>query len=175
MKRKVTCKQNVGKRCIVCGVENSFGLKTDFYELDNGELLGVFRTLEEHQSYPGRTHGGISAAILDETIGRAICITDPEIWGVTIELQLKYRKPVPLGTELRCVGRITKDGRRAFEGTGEILLPNGDVAVTAYGRYMKLPVDKISDVELDGEEWRSNEKDTDPTEVDLPETDKVKR
>jgi len=51
----------------VCGVENASSLKARFYELDDGELLGVFAPLEEHQSYPGRLHGGISAAVLDES------------------------------------------------------------------------------------------------------------
>lgn len=174
MKIKVTRKQNIAKNCLVCGGKNSLGLHTDFFELDNGELLAVFKTLEEHQSYPGRTHGGISAAILDETIGRAISILEPEIWGVTIELQMKYRKPVPLGVELRAIGRITKNGRRAFEGEGELLLPNGDVAVTATGRYIKLAPDQITDIDLDKEndEWVTNFKDTDPEEVEIPEIKK---
>lgn len=136
MKYKVTKKQNNGKLCIVCGLENKFGLKTDFYELENGELAGLCNPKEEHQSYPGRLHGGISAALLDETIGRAISIIEPEIWGVTIELSMKYRKSVPLDKPLKAVGRITKNTRRVFEGTGEIILENGDVAVTATGIYI---------------------------------------
>lgn len=167
MNHKVTKKQNVGKKCIVCGVENDFGLKTDFYELDNGEIVAYARTLEEHQSYPGRAHGGVSAALLDETIGRAIGTMEPEMWGVTIELQTKYRKPVPLGEKLKIVGRITKNGRRAFEGTGEIILENGDVAVTAYGRYIKMPVEKISEGILEDDEWITNYRDDDPEEIEL--------
>jgi acyl-CoA thioesterase FadM len=36
-------------------------------------------------------------------------IKDENIWGVTVELTLKYKKPVPLNEELRVVGRIIKD------------------------------------------------------------------
>ncbi|MGL5614684.1 MAG: PaaI family thioesterase [Sarcina sp.] len=167
MKYKVTKKQNVGKKCIVCGVDNKFGLKTDFYELENGEIVAYAKTVEEHQSYPGRVHGGISAALLDETIGRALGVLEPDMWGVTIELQTKYRKPVPLGERIKIVGRITKNGRRAFEGTGEIILENGDVAVTAHGRYMKLPVEKISEGILEEDEWITNERDDDPEEIEI--------
>ena len=42
---------------------------------------------EEHQSYPGRLHGGISSTILDETIGRAILLLQPDVWGVTVEIK----------------------------------------------------------------------------------------
>ena len=128
MKYKVLKKQNVGKMCFVCGTENNLGLKTDFYELENGELVGICKFKEGHQSFPGRGHGGVSAALLDETIGRAAAINNPDLWGVTIELSTKYRKPVPLEGEIKIVGRITKETNRMFEGTGEIILPNGDVA-----------------------------------------------
>ena len=53
-------------------MKNQFGLKAFFYEMENNELMAIFNTIEEHQSYPGRLHGGIAATIMDETIGRAI-------------------------------------------------------------------------------------------------------
>jgi uncharacterized protein (TIGR00369 family) len=113
--------------------------------MENGELLADFRVLEEHQSYPGRLHGGIASAILDETIGRSIMITEPDTWGVTVELKVEYKKPLPLDQKLVAIGRITKNSKRLFEGTGEIRLENGEIAVIAYGKYMKLPLAKISD------------------------------
>jgi acyl-coenzyme A thioesterase PaaI-like protein len=69
--------QNVSRNCLVCGVDNALGLQARFYELEGGELLGVFSPREEHQSYPGRLHGGIASTILDETVGRAILLRDP--------------------------------------------------------------------------------------------------
>jgi uncharacterized protein (TIGR00369 family) len=137
------------------------------FELDNDELVAVFTPLEEHQSYPGRLHGGIAGAILDETIGRAILIKDKNAWGVTVELNLKYKKPVPLNEELRVVGRITRDSKRLFEGTGEILLANGDIAVTAYGKYIKMPIGKIADFDEQDEEWKVEQSDTDPKEIEI--------
>lgn len=169
MKYKVVRKQNIGRKCFVCGKYNDFGLKTDFYELENGELVGICKFLEGHQSFPGRVHGGITAALLDETIGRAATILNPDIWGVTIELSTKYRKPVPLDGTVKVVGRITKETNRMFEGTGEIILENGDVAVTAKGRYIKMPIEKIVDfnMEEDNEEWFSNVQEDDLKEIEL--------
>jgi acyl-coenzyme A thioesterase PaaI-like protein len=72
---------------------------------------------------------------------------------VTIELKVRYKKPVPLGVELKAIGRITRDSGRLFEGTGELYLPSGEVAVEAEGRYMKRRLDQITDAEFVDNEW----------------------
>ncbi len=152
MKVKVVKKQENSKMCFICGVENPIGTKSPFYELENGEVMCYFEGPDEYQSYPQRMHGGISATVLDEAIGRAILVHHPDLWGVTIDLSLRYRKPVPLNTKLRCVARIIKDTKRIFEGEGEILLPDGSVAVEATGRYFKMPIEKIAENAEMGEE-----------------------
>lgn len=151
MKRAVVCAQNVSRMCLVCGRDNPFSLKARFYQLEDGELMGLFHPLEEHQSYPGRLHGGVSSAILDETMGRAINTIDPDAWGVTVELNIKYRRPVPLNGEVRAIARITKDSRRIFEGSGEIVLDDGTVAVEATGRYLRQPIERIAEGDFDSE------------------------
>jgi uncharacterized protein (TIGR00369 family) len=166
MKRKVLAAQNVSRMCLVCGTENRAGLKARFYELDGGELLGVFRPREEHQSYPGRLHGGIASAILYETIGRAVMIRQPGAWGVTAELTIRYRKPVPLDGDVKVVARITRDAGRLFEGSGEIRLPDGSVAVEASGKYLRMPLADITEAGLGETEWYADERGL-PAEVDL--------
>jgi acyl-coenzyme A thioesterase PaaI-like protein len=168
MRYHVHEKQQNSKMCFVCGLKNVAGLKASFYRLENNEMLGLFTPGDEHQSYPNRLHGGIAAAILDETIGRTIlALHEDEVWGVTVDFNLKYRKPVPLNVELRVRGRITKEGGRLFEGSGEILLPDGTVAVEATGRYMKLPIDKIADFDYEEQEWEVVNGPSDPVEIEL--------
>ncbi len=161
-------KQPNSKMCLVCGMRNPFGLRAFFYELENGEVVALFHPREEHQSYPGRLHGGIAAAILDETIGRVGMIRyGEEMWGVTLEFRIRFRKPVPLNAELRVVGRITRENNRSFEGTGEILLPDGSVAVEGSGRYLKLPIERIADFDVEEQEWRVVPSPNDPQEMEL--------
>jgi len=168
MRHIVNAKQPNSKMCLVCGLKNSFGLRSFFYELENGELLAVFTPLEEHQSYPGRLHGGIATAILDETIGRAIMMKyQNEIWGVTMEFTTRYKQPVPLDEELRVIGRVMKETSRHFEGSGEILLPDGRVAAEGRGKFMKLPIEKIADFDFEAQEWRVTPSDSDPVVVEL--------
>ena len=157
MSPKIVAAQNVSRMCIVCGVENTAGLHARFFELDTGELAGVFRPRQEHQGYPGRLHGGVASTILDETIGRAINLSDPDAWGVTVELTVRYRRPVPIDGEVRAVARITKDSGRLFEGSGEIVLDDGTVAVEARGKYLRLPIEKIAEGDFDAE-WFADER-----------------
>lgn len=168
MAQKVTRKQHNSRMCFVCGLKNIAGLQASFYETEGNALVAVFTPQEQHQSYPGRMHGGIAATILDETIGRAIMIgNEDQVWGVTLDFSVSYKKPVPLGLELKVVGRITDNGKRVFSGTGEILLPNGEVAVTGQGKYMKVPLDRIAESGLSELEWTVVHTTDDPDSIEL--------
>lgn len=155
--------------CFACGEKNDFGLQAKFYETDNNELVALINPSEEHQGYPGRMHGGIAATILDETMARAINNGKVEqLWGVTLELETKYRKPVPLDQELKVIGRVTSEGSRSFEGTAELLLPDGEVAVSAFGKYIKLAIDKIADDQFINDQWFISDSPDDPSEIEIP-------
>ena len=149
-------KQPNSRMCFICGLKNIGGLKTSFYEQEDGTVLAHFTGHEHHQGYPGRMHGGVISGIMDETIGRAIMVgLEPgqEVWGVTAEINVRFRKPVPLEVELTAVGRITRDTRLLFEGAGELLLPDGTVAAEAKGKYLKLPLEMVADFDAEREEW----------------------
>lgn len=145
-------KQPNSSYCFVCGVKNVAGVQVAFYETCNHdgtpEILARFTARDIHQGYPGRLHGGVATGILDETIGRAVNIGAGDqaarFWGVTVEITMRFQQPVPLNVALTARGRITKDNRRLFEGTGELYLPDGAVAVSAVGKYLKMTLDKIT-------------------------------
>lgn len=148
-------KQPNSRMCFICGVKNIAGVHVRFYEPGDGTVLARFCGQEIHQGYPGRFHGGVLAGILDETLGRAIRLEHgDDVWGVTAELTIRYRQPAPLETELEAVGRITAERSRLFEASGEILLPDGTVAVEASGKFVKLLPDIISQFDPAAEEWR---------------------
>lgn len=155
-------KQPNSRHCFICGLRNEAGLRVAFYNTISSagqrEVLARFRGRAVHQGYPGRMHGGIATGILDETIGRAINAgrdaAEPTIWGVAVELTTRFHQPVPLETRLAARGRITGERRRLFEGRGEIYLPDGSIAVSAEGKYLKLPLASIADVDPDELGWR---------------------
>jgi len=167
MKQKVRNKQNNSKMCFVCGINNDLGLKASFYEIENDELVAIFTPTDMHQGYPGRMHGGIASTILDETIGRAILIKDKNIWGVTLDLNVKFRKPIPLNESIRVIARLTSEASRTFEGTGEIILESGEKAISATGKYFKIALDKITNKDFTEDEWFNLPKENDPIEIEI--------
>jgi acyl-coenzyme A thioesterase PaaI-like protein len=108
----------------------------------------------------------VITALLDETIGRAINVGEPDTWGVTMEFTTKFRRPVPLDEEIKVIGRITNNTGRVFEGTGEIVLADGTIAAEGRGRYLKMALSAIADESFADDQWFTDERPV-PSEVDI--------
>lgn len=141
---KVISKQSNSKMCVICGMDNKFGLRAQFYNMEDGSVITPFKFREEHQSYPGRVHGGLIAAMLDELGLRASWVKNEDIWGVTTSLEVKYRKPVPYNEKLIGRGKIEKETSKFLKIETEILDKKGQVLANAKVKYIKLEVDKIN-------------------------------
>jgi acyl-coenzyme A thioesterase PaaI-like protein len=71
-----------------------------------------------YEGPPGCVHGGWIAAAFDELLGMAQSLTGNP--GMTGTLNVVYRKPTPLKTELRFEARVDRvDGRKIF-ASGEV-------------------------------------------------------
>jgi len=175
MFKKVIRKQDNAYDCFVCGVENESGIKADFFEMEDDTVVGLAMAQSFHQSYPHTVHGGVSTALLDETIGRAIKPFEPDTWGVTLEITTKFKKPVPYGEQIIATARVTENGEKVYYGEGEILLSNGDVAVTASGVFYKMSVSRLEDAGAERGMMQPYVLETDPVEIDIPEMARVSR
>jgi acyl-coenzyme A thioesterase PaaI-like protein len=147
-------KQPNSRMCFVCGTSNRAGLKVRFYEQANGGVLARFTPTDQHVDDAGSLSLAAIAAAMDEAMGRAIMIPYGEaIWGVTAELSFQIRRPAPAGVELIALGRIISEKSRMFEGSGELLLPDGTITVTGRGRYVKLDMITLGGFDPEREEW----------------------
>jgi acyl-coenzyme A thioesterase PaaI-like protein len=78
-----------------------------------------------HEGPPGLVHGGWIAAMFDEVL--AVLQRDAGVGGVTAELTVRYRRPTPVGAELRFAGWIDDDrgrsvvARATCEAAGELV------------------------------------------------------
>lgn len=140
---KVIKTQRNSKNCIICGMENNLGLKAPFYNLDDGSVATVFKFKNEHQSYPDRTHGGMISALLDEIMGRALWVTEPGMFGVTTTLNVTYRRPVPLDTEVKARGYITFNSVRGFTAKGQIYSTDDKLLAEGSAKYFKIPFETM--------------------------------
>ncbi|GAC1312615.1 MAG: hypothetical protein NVSMB16_09430 [Acidimicrobiales bacterium] len=102
-------------------------------------LVSTFTPAPEHRGPPGFLHGGLAAAVLDETMA-ALSITADGWHSVTAKLELRYRAPVPLdGQPLRIEAwRDATTGRRVQKIHGRLLVADGSAAVEATGLFVRV-------------------------------------
>ncbi len=134
-------KQPNSRYCFVCGLQNPDGLKASFYEDEDRRVIVRYVPKDEYQGYPGVLHGGIACALLDEAIGRTLVRHD--LWAMTVDLNVRFHKPIPLGQPLTVIGEMVRLRSRMMEGKGEIRLADGSLAVTAEAKYILLPDSQI--------------------------------
>lgn len=120
-------RQPNSNQCFVCGVKNSSGLQLTFYDNGIDEVWTEYTIPEYFQGYPGVAHGGVVAAMLDET-----CST-------TAKLDIKYRCPVPVSYPLRVVGRLTKSRGRVLQAEGFIYLTGDTIAAQSLVTLVDMP------------------------------------
>jgi len=138
-------KQPNSDMCFVCGRNNPVGLYMHFYDNGQDEVFSEYAVPKRYQSYPGIVHGGISASILDEVIGRVAMIGDHHHFMVSVKLQVLYRHPVPVETPLRIRGQIVRMRGRLGKAQGEIILPDGKVACEAAITLADVPAEILSE------------------------------
>ena len=144
MQKKIIRRFENAQYCFVCGVDNDAGIHANFYLAEDGTVIGLATAREVHQSYPYCVHGGVSASLLDDAMGRAIKAVETDRWSVTVEMTTVYKRPVPYGEPLIVTGILTEDGEKIYKTYGEIILADGTVAVTATGKYFKMSPERLA-------------------------------
>ena len=143
---KVISKQRNSKMCIVCGMDNPVGLKAQFYNMEDGSVMTPFQYRAEHQSFPQRVHGGLVATMLDELGLRAMWAKgSEEVFGVTMSLEVKYRKPVPYNEPLVGRGIVERETPKFSTICLEIYDEYGNILANGIAKYIKLEVDQIAE------------------------------
>lgn len=146
-------KQPNSAMCFVCGRDNPIGLHLHFFTDEQNRVYADFTPRAEHQSFPGVMHGGLISALLDETIGRTAIAHN--IWCMTAELKVRYKKPVPLDEPLRVCGELRDVNARVLRGHGEIRSLNDNTLLAeADGIYVRIPDDKIQEMQNALLDWR---------------------
>ena len=103
--------------CFICGLENPIGLHLHIYETEPGVVESTYLAPDHFQGYPDVLHGGIVAAIVDEIAGRSLMGSDPmnPRFMFTAKMEVKYRRNVPVGKELKIIGKAGKSRGKSAE------------------------------------------------------------
>jgi len=127
-----------GGHCFGCSSDNPAGLRLRFFRDPDGVRCET-TVASAYQGAPTVVHGGIQAVLLDETCCAAAFFTTGG-FVVTGALDLRYRRPCPIGRPLVVTARIVADEGRFLRIRAEIRADGHDEPVTlAEGKFYPNP------------------------------------
>jgi uncharacterized protein (TIGR00369 family) len=120
--------------CFVCGDKNPIGLNVPFYVKDD-QVVAEYTAGRQFEGYKDVLHGGILSSLLDEVMIRAVLALD--IYCVTSEIKVKFRKMVKTGEKLSLVGRLVEDKGRILIAQGKITNQHNQVVAEGEGKFFR--------------------------------------
>jgi acyl-coenzyme A thioesterase PaaI-like protein len=98
---------------------------------------------------PGYVHGAFIAGVFDDVLGAAnVAAGSP---GMTVQLNVRYRRPTPLLAPLRVTARHTRlEGRRIFAEAS--MLAGGEVTAEAEGIFAEITLERAQKLFRNGGE-----------------------
>ncbi len=139
-----------GNMCFGCSPHNERGLQLALTHVSPSGVAGTYTAPEHVCGAAGVIHGGIQAAILDEAIGFAVHAYSESQgenhkpgeaeWQrvVTVEFDLRYRRPAPTGVELGVRAEVVRVSGRDYLAVAELLGENDEVLTSATAKWRRL-------------------------------------
>lgn len=123
----------------VSGRSSPWGLDLRVWR-EGDDIVATCTLRSAHEGAPGRSHGGVVAALFDDVFGFVLHqVATPAFTG---ELTVRYQAGVPIGEPLECRVRMTgQDGRKLFMG-GE-LTAGGQVLATSKATFITIPRERF--------------------------------
>lgn len=94
---------------------------------------------DHHQGGPGIVHGGIVGAALDEACG--LLATWYRFPTVTARIDVRYRRPAPIGVDLLAAAQVLSTRGRRIEIEAELTSPEGEVLADARATLLHVPLE----------------------------------
>ena len=122
--------------CFCCGKQNSRGLQLKFRYPEKGTAETECIIPAYFTGWRKMTHGGFLAMLLDETMAHA-CISRA-VTGVTVDIQVRYLKPVEVGERIRVCGRVARVRSRIIDTEADVRDEAGEVVAKGSARFLKM-------------------------------------
>lgn len=134
-----------GYNCFACGTANPIGLNLQFYRLGNAICSDIMLG-KNHEGWENMAHGGIISTLIDEVMSWAM-VYFRRTFFVTRKMDMKYVRPVLIGTPLTVKGMLDGDSKGPkIKARGEIRDDEGRLLVKSAGEFAVIPHDRLSSV-----------------------------
>lgn len=105
---------------------------------DGDEVVGTCTLRAAHEGAPGRSHGGVVAALIDDVYGFVLALmSQPAFTG---EITVRYVAGVPIDRPLECRARCVERRGRKLLMTAEVT-DAGDVVATSTSTFIAIDPD----------------------------------
>ncbi len=108
---------------------------------DGDEVFSEVTLRAAHEGAPGRSHGGIVAALFDDVFGFVLTILGQSAF--TGELSVRYEAGVPIGVPLECRVRLAEQSGRKLFMTGE-LTAHGQVLARSKATFITIDRERFA-------------------------------
>lgn len=125
------------QHCFCCGTANSRGLGLTYAYPTEGKAETKLTIPDYFTGWEELTHGGFISMLLDETMAHA-CVSRG-LQGVTAELTVRFRKPLPVGTVILAAGTAGDIKGRIISTEAEIRDDAGTVYATGRAKFLATP------------------------------------
>lgn len=131
--------------CFVSGPWNPMGIAVEVTR-DGDEAVASVELGPAFEGAPGRSHGGIVAAVFDDVLGYLLTLRHTP--GFTGELTVRYLAATPIGQPLQFRARVVEVDGRKLHATGEAYAltaegERGDPVATASGLFITIDTSRI--------------------------------
>ena len=144
-KDRIKIPQLRGHGCFACGTENPIGLNLQFYS-ERDAVSTEINLDKVYEGWEGIAHGGIVSTLLDEIMSWAI-LYSKRVFIVTKTMNVKYIRPIEIGTPLLITGQMTDT--LTFPRIGaeaEIRDREGGLLVKGNAEFVALSEEKFSSI-----------------------------
>lgn len=117
----------------------------EYYHEGDGETIMQFTARGFAEGPPGHCHGGFIATLLDECMGGGAWWSGYVV--LAADLQIRFRKSVPLNQEHYVVSTCNRVERRRVYTKGKIIDAKGNSYATGTGVFIRVPRERLHNFE----------------------------
>lgn len=130
--------------CFVCGDKNKIGLKVAFF-YEDGKAKAQYTPTREFEGYKDICHGGILSSLLDEVMIYSLIAQG--IITVTVQIEVKFKKPAKIGELLFLEGQLTEDKGKILITEGKIFKQDGTIIAQSKGKFFRAEGEMKKEIE----------------------------
>ena len=128
--------------CWVCGKDSPRGMHLDFYS-EGTKVWTEFVALAEHQGYQDILHGGVLSSVFDDVY--AYTLYRQGIISITGRLEVRFRRPVPIGSKVTVSGEAVGRRRKRLRTKGEAFLDDGSLVAEANAIFVEVAAHRMTE------------------------------